>query len=146
MRSIYLVNNAGVMAVKNYTTSKDGIESQFAACDVGHYLLTNLLIKEILVVGDGATIVNVASLGYLLAEANLEDPNFEVGVMTFFDGCPAKQMKILTRSQRRMEKRTVHGRLMARQRPQTCSSLWLLARDCATGAWQYLLYSLVVSR
>lgn len=82
-----MVNNAGVMAVKNYTTSKDGIESQFATCDVGHYLLTNLLIKEIHAVGDGATIVNVASLGYLLAEANLEDPNFEVGVMTFFDGC-----------------------------------------------------------
>ena len=73
-----LINNAGVMAVRTYGTSKDGIESQFAANHVGHYLLTNLLINEILAAGKEGTVVNVASLGYQLGEANLEDPNFEV--------------------------------------------------------------------
>ena len=73
-----LINNAGVMAVRTYETSKDGIESQFAANHVGHFLLTNLLIDEILAAGKEGTVVNVASLGYQLAEANLEDPNFQV--------------------------------------------------------------------
>ncbi|PQE25150.1 short-chain dehydrogenase protein [Rutstroemia sp. NJR-2017a BVV2] len=43
-----LINNAGVMAVRNCTTSVDGVESQFAANYLGHFLLTNLLGKEIL--------------------------------------------------------------------------------------------------
>ena len=73
-----LVNNAGVMAVRNFVKSKDGIESQFAANYVGHYLLTNLLMNEILAAGKEGTVVNVASLGYQLAETNLSDPNFEV--------------------------------------------------------------------
>ena len=73
-----LVNNAGVMAVRNYETSKDGIESQFAANYIGHYLLTNLLINEILAARREATVVNVASLGYQLGEVNLKDPNFQV--------------------------------------------------------------------
>ena len=61
------------------TTSKEGIETQFASNHVGHFLLTNLLIDEIVASGKGATIVNVISLGYQLTEINLEDPNFRVG-------------------------------------------------------------------
>ncbi|KAF7884648.1 uncharacterized protein EAF02_004984 [Botrytis sinoallii] len=41
-----LINNAGVMAVKYYATSVDGVESQFAANYLGHFLLTNLLDGE----------------------------------------------------------------------------------------------------
>lgn len=74
----YLINNAGIMAPKDFATSKDGIESQFAANHVGHFLLTNLLLKQGLLVGGGSTIVNVSSLGYQLAEVNLADPNFQV--------------------------------------------------------------------
>lgn len=74
-----LINNAGIMAVRNYGLSKDGIESQFAANYVGHFLLTNLLIKEILAAGNRASIVNVSSLGYQLGEVNLDDPNFKEG-------------------------------------------------------------------
>ncbi|CAF9904224.1 MAG: hypothetical protein HETSPECPRED_003445 [Heterodermia speciosa] len=74
-----LINNAGIMAPKEYATSKDGIESQFAANHVGHFLLTGLLIEEVLAAGEGAAIINVASLGYQLAEPNLDDPNFENG-------------------------------------------------------------------
>lgn len=77
-----LINNAGVMAVRNYATSADGVESQFAANYLGHFLLTNLLIKEILAAAsEGARIVQVGSLGYQLGETNLEDINF--GVSTF---------------------------------------------------------------
>ncbi|KAL8785161.1 MAG: hypothetical protein Q9195_008753 [Heterodermia aff. obscurata] len=74
-----LINNAGIMAPKEYATSKDGIESQFAANHVGHFLLTGLLIEEVLAAGEGAAIINVASLGYQLAEPDLDDPNFENG-------------------------------------------------------------------
>ena len=81
-----LINNAGVMAVRTYVTSKDGIESQFAANHVGHFLLTNLLIQQVIAAGEGATIVNVASLGYQLAELNIEDPNFQVGSIMFLTG------------------------------------------------------------
>lgn len=74
-----LINNAGVMAVRNFVKSKDGIESQFAVNHVGHFLLTNLLMKEILAAGQGATIINVSSLGYQLGDPNLVDPNFQNG-------------------------------------------------------------------
>ncbi|KAI9644999.1 hypothetical protein NHQ30_007036 [Ciborinia camelliae] len=75
-----LINNAGVMAVRNYVTSVDGVESQFAANYLGHFLLTNLLVGEILKAADeGARIVQVGSLGYQLGETNLDDINFQDG-------------------------------------------------------------------
>ncbi|THV55060.1 hypothetical protein BGAL_0015g00460 [Botrytis galanthina] len=43
-----VINNAGVMGVRNYTTSKQGVESQFAANYLGHFLLTNLLMDQII--------------------------------------------------------------------------------------------------
>lgn len=73
-----LVNNAGVMAVRGFRESEDGVESQFAVNYLGHFLLTNLLIKKGIVGNEGGTIVNLGSLGYQLAEANLEDINFQV--------------------------------------------------------------------
>ncbi|TGO19480.1 hypothetical protein BTUL_0004g01190 [Botrytis tulipae] len=77
-----LINNAGVMAVKHYATSVDGVESQFAANYLGHFLLTNLLIKEMVAavnMGRGARIVQVGSLGYQLGETIIEDINFKDG-------------------------------------------------------------------
>ena len=73
-----IINNAGIMAVRDYTPSKDGIESQFAVNHIGHFLLTNLLMDEILAAGTEATIVNLTSVLSLLAEVNLADPNFDV--------------------------------------------------------------------
>ncbi|KAH8672126.1 hypothetical protein BGZ60DRAFT_505034 [Tricladium varicosporioides] len=72
-----LVNCAGVMARRNYETSKDGVEGQFAANHLGHFLLTNLLLEEI--VEAKGTIVNVTSSAYFIAEVNTEDTNFEEG-------------------------------------------------------------------
>lgn len=72
-----LINNAGIMGAEAYTTSKQGVESQFATNYLGHFLLTNLLLKEGLV-GEGSIIVNTGSLGYQLDEVNLDDINYNV--------------------------------------------------------------------
>ncbi|TGO49149.1 hypothetical protein BCON_0219g00080 [Botryotinia convoluta] len=64
-----VINNAGVMGVRDYTTSKQGVEGQFAANYLGHFLLTNLLMDRIIAAREeGAVIVNVGSLGYELGE------------------------------------------------------------------------------
>ncbi|TGO36340.1 hypothetical protein BHYA_0128g00270 [Botrytis hyacinthi] len=42
------INNAGVMGIRNYTTSKQGVEGQLAANYLGHFLLTNLLMDQII--------------------------------------------------------------------------------------------------
>lgn len=79
-----LINCAGIMAIKTYTLSKDRIESQFAVNHIGHFLLTGLLMPQILKAagdGSGATIVNVSSLGYQLGEVNFADVNFQVWVL-----------------------------------------------------------------
>ncbi|TGO12105.1 hypothetical protein BTUL_0094g00170 [Botrytis tulipae] len=64
-----VINNAGVMGVRDYTTSKQGVEGQFAANYLGHFLLTNLLMDQIIAAKEeDAVIVNVGSLGYELGE------------------------------------------------------------------------------
>lgn len=75
-----LINNAGVMAVPDYQTTKEGIEMQFGGNHVGHFLLTNLLMPKILVAGkgDGARIINVSSTGYKLGGVLFGDYNFQV--------------------------------------------------------------------
>lgn len=72
-----MINNAGVMAPRTFQRSEDGVEGQFAANYLGHFLLTCLLIDR-LVAADGATVVMNSSLGYLLDEVHFEDVNFEV--------------------------------------------------------------------
>ncbi|RAL68122.1 hypothetical protein DID88_008834 [Monilinia fructigena] len=75
-----VINNAGVMAVRGYTTSKQGIEGQFAANYLGHFLLTNLLMDQMVAARDeGPTIINVGSLGYELGDVKFDDINFEEG-------------------------------------------------------------------
>ena len=73
-----VINNAGVMGVRDFVLSEDGVESQFAACYLGHFLMTNLLLKAGITEQDGDTIVNVGSLGYQLAGVDLDDINFQV--------------------------------------------------------------------
>jgi NAD(P)-dependent dehydrogenase (short-subunit alcohol dehydrogenase family) len=72
------------MALKNYTASPDGIEMQFAANHTGHFLLTNLLMDEILAAGAGARIINVSSFGYLAGGIRLDDWNFKVRPVAAF--------------------------------------------------------------
>ena len=66
------------MAIKTYTTTADGIETQFGSNHVGHFLLTKLLIPKILVAGKGARVINVGSFGYLTGGVQFNDHNFKV--------------------------------------------------------------------
>ncbi|KAI1460253.1 putative short-chain dehydrogenase [Annulohypoxylon moriforme] len=73
-----VINAAGNMAVRNYQTSADGVELQFAANHLGHFLLTNLIMNKILA-SPAPTVVNLTSMGYELNGCNFEDPNFQGG-------------------------------------------------------------------
>ena len=73
-----LINNAGIMAVKEFTTNKAGIESQLASNHIGHFLLTNLLMPKILAAGHGSRIVDVTSDGYMICPFKFDDWNFSV--------------------------------------------------------------------
>ena len=67
------IASAGIMANADFVKSKDGIESQLAANHIGHFLLTNLLMPEILAAGSTARVVIVASLGYQLSDMHFDD-------------------------------------------------------------------------
>ena len=71
-----LINNAGIMAARTFHKSADGVESQFAAGYLGHFLLTNLILDKI--VAARGVIVNMTSSAYMLDEVDTHDPNFEV--------------------------------------------------------------------
>ncbi|KAI1208435.1 putative short-chain dehydrogenase [Annulohypoxylon truncatum] len=73
-----VINAAGNMAVRTFQTSADGIELQFAANHLGHFLLTSLIMDKILA-SPAPTVVNLTSMGYELGECNFEDTNFEGG-------------------------------------------------------------------
>ena len=73
-----LINCAGVMGVRPYAVSTDGVESHYATNHLGHFLFTNLLMNKLVAVN--GRIVNVTSMAYVLAEANTEDPNFDVSL------------------------------------------------------------------
>ena len=66
------------MALKDYATTKDGIEMQLGSNHVGHFLLTNLLLPKLLAAGGGARIVNVSSFGYMSGGVRFDDPSFQV--------------------------------------------------------------------
>lgn len=78
-----LVNNAGIMAKSPYTQTPEGIEAQFGANHIGHFLFTNLIMSK-LIGGEGsesgrtARVVNVASDGYRLGPVRFDDWNFDV--------------------------------------------------------------------
>ena len=72
-----LVNNAGIMATEY--SAVDGIESQFLANHVSHFLFTNLLMDKILASPAGR-VVAVTSDGHRLSRVRFEDPGFDVCV------------------------------------------------------------------
>lgn len=74
-----LINNAGIMAVKEYNLTADGIESQFGTNHIAHFLLTKLLMPKILAGGKGTRIINVSSDGYLISPFRFDDYNFSNG-------------------------------------------------------------------
>ena len=73
----FLINNAGVMGTRTFILSEDKIESQFAGNYLGHFLLTNLLLKAGLV-SAGDVVLNVCSLGYQMDDIHFDDINYKV--------------------------------------------------------------------
>ncbi len=67
-----LINNAGIMACP-YALTVDGVESQFATCHLGHFLLTALLWPK----AKGGRVVNVSSAGHRFFKGSFDDYNFE---------------------------------------------------------------------
>ncbi|CAN9283350.1 unnamed protein product [Alternaria alternata] len=70
-----LLNNAGIMGTKLARTP-GGVESQFAANHIGHFLLTNLLVPQLEQAKGNARVVNVSSKLYLFSPVNFSDPQF----------------------------------------------------------------------
>jgi NAD(P)-dependent dehydrogenase (short-subunit alcohol dehydrogenase family) len=66
-----IINNAGLMTLTR-TTTAEGIEGQFGACHVGHFLLTNLLLPRLSV---SARVVNLTSLGHRISPMRFSDYN-----------------------------------------------------------------------
>ncbi|XP_070490622.1 polyprenol dehydrogenase-like [Chironomus tepperi] len=74
-----LINNAGVMATPYYET-KDGFESQMAINYLGHFLLTHLLLPELIKGtesndGKNVRVVNVSSCIHRVADMDYDDFN-----------------------------------------------------------------------
>lgn len=76
-----IINNAGIMTQKRQWT-KEGIEGQFGANHIGHFLLTTLLQSQLLKAAKsnpaGATrVVNLTSLGHYLSPVRFSDYNLQ---------------------------------------------------------------------
>ena len=69
-----LINNAGVMACP-LERSVEGHEMQFAACHLGHFLFTCLLVPALLD-GAPARVVNLSSAGHKLSPVVFEDIDY----------------------------------------------------------------------
>lgn len=71
-----LLNNAGVMAIPDYTLDKHGNELTTSSNHIGHFLLTNLLRPKLRA---GGRVVNLSSLGHLLSPWLFDNPTFSPG-------------------------------------------------------------------
>jgi NAD(P)-dependent dehydrogenase (short-subunit alcohol dehydrogenase family) len=76
-----IINNAGIMTPTRQIT-KEGLEGQFGANHIGHFLLTNLLMPHLLASAaaekEGATrVVNLTSLGHRLSPVRFSDYNLQ---------------------------------------------------------------------
>lgn len=71
-----LINNAGVVSLKERQVTKDGIEMHLATNHLGHFALTGLLLPQIKK-SPNARVVTMSSGGYLFASLDFEDINWE---------------------------------------------------------------------
>lgn len=74
-----IINNAGFMT-QTRTATKEGIEGQFGANHIGHFLLTNLLVPQLLAAAKSSTpgttrVVNLTSLGHRISPVRFSDYN-----------------------------------------------------------------------
>ena len=76
-----LINNAGCMSF-GYSETEDNIETTFATNHLAYFLLTNLLLDNILKSNDGK-IINVSSEASKSANINFDDLNMKSNYSTF---------------------------------------------------------------
>jgi len=86
-----LMNNAGVMAIKERLVTDDGNEVQFQTNYLGHFLLTHLLLP-VLKTSAPARIVNLSSTAHMMPQASIfkNDLNLEKGYTPFRSYCQSK--------------------------------------------------------
>ncbi|KAI1084145.1 retinol dehydrogenase 13 [Whalleya microplaca] len=73
-----VLNNAGVMAIPEYTLDKQGYELTLSSNHLGHFLLTSLILPKILASPD-PRVVNVTSRGHTVGPFRFADWNFSSG-------------------------------------------------------------------
>lgn len=73
-----LINNAGVMAVP-YERTTDGLERQLATNHFGPFLLTGLLLPQLIASGDGRVVTVSSVMHHRAAQAPLGDPRRQHG-------------------------------------------------------------------
>ena len=77
-----LINNAGVMGIKDRTFTEDGLEMQMGVNHFGHFLLTNELLT-LLEKSEDARVVSVSSIAAYRIKFDLENLNSEKYYMPF---------------------------------------------------------------
>lgn len=87
-----LINNAGGLTAQREIT-KDGFEAQFQMNHLGHFLLTSLLIDQLLAAK--GKVINLSSEAHRAARLNLKDLQMEQGWSTFAAYANAKACNIL---------------------------------------------------
>lgn len=73
-----LVNNAGVMGPDHHRTS-DGFELQMATNHFGPFLLTGLLLPQLVASGDGRVVTVASQMHRIARRAPLDDPRVQRG-------------------------------------------------------------------
>ncbi|PRY26386.1 NAD(P)-dependent dehydrogenase (short-subunit alcohol dehydrogenase family) [Aliiruegeria haliotis] len=68
-----LINNAGIMACDEART-EDGLEMQFGANHIGHFLMTNLIVPSLV---SGGRVVSLSSSGHQISPVVFDDIQFE---------------------------------------------------------------------
>lgn len=115
-----MINSAGVMATP-YSVTKEGLEMQFGTNHIGHFLLTNLILSNMLQQGAAnIRVVNVSSSGHKRGPVRFDDPGFEV--CTILLAFAFHLFKLLIRFSNRRENHMTNGRPMGKARLQTCFS------------------------
>eukprot|EP00871_Galdieria_phlegrea_P002473 jgi/Galph1/3226/GphlegSOOS_G1941.1 len=71
-----LICNAGVMALPQRATTKDGFEMQFGVNHLGHFLLTNLLM-DMLIANSPSRVVVVSSYGHVFGKIDFDNIQWE---------------------------------------------------------------------
>merc|ERR1712166_42641 len=77
-----LVNNAGIMALPQYTTNDAGIELQWATNHLGHFALTKLLLPKLKAAAP-SRVVNVASVAHEMAPSPMTPEQFPPAAATY---------------------------------------------------------------